>query len=79
MKTVTTFVFLAMLTVGASSNAAGLWSEGRQNFFYYFGAPCATTCATPAPCAAPVVTCKPMCPPAPCMITCCPEVRGIFD
>ena len=60
MKTLTTFAFLAVMVVGISGANASLLNEGKQNFYYYFGAPCVTAVASPCavPCATP---CNPCC------------------
>lgn len=59
MKTLTTFAFLAVLTIGFSANANLMMKEGYQNFLYYFGKPCPCQMVEP---------CKPACPPEPCDI-----------
>lgn len=41
MKTLATFAFLAVMVVGISGADASLRNEGRQNFYFYFGTPCA--------------------------------------
>ena len=71
MKTLATFAFLAVMAVGVSgANASSLAGEGRQNFYYYFGTPCA--------CGAPVVAAVE----APCAVApvnpCCCEGTGLF-
>ena len=79
MKKLAMVAFLAMMTAGFSASAfGGLAREGEQNFFYYFGTPCASPCAAPAPTCAPVNPCRPMCPPPPCPVKCCPPIIGIF-
>lgn len=68
MKTLATFAFLAVMAVGVSgANASSLAGEGRQNFYYYFGTPCACgMTAVAAPCAVAPVN------------PCCCEGTGLF-
>ncbi len=53
MKTLMTAAFLTVLFVGASADAAMMGyerpmmmgkGEAMQNYYYYYGAPCATMC-----------------------------------
>ncbi len=59
MKTLATFAFLAVLTLGVSANADMTQKLGYQNFLYYFGKPC--PCAVANPCEMPS-PCEPACP-----------------
>ena len=79
MKKLAMVAFLAIMTAGFSASAfGGLAREGEQNFFYYFGTPCASPCAVVTPPCAPVAPpCKPMCV-RPCQPVCCPPIIGIF-
>ncbi|EKE10372.1 MAG: hypothetical protein ACD_16C00044G0003 [uncultured bacterium] len=67
MKKLVTFAFVAALLVGVSGASASLAQEGKQNFYYYFGAKC------PCPMTSGYGTCGPVCPVDPCC------ERGFFE